>query len=294
MKNIIAGLLIVLIAGCVFTGCEYEDFVKDYDFTAIYFAKDQIDRSIIIGEYDYIQVGVVLGGKVVNNTEEFAGYRLNSDTVTSLGYTVLPASYYTIENSLEGKDANTFFVPSGEMLGMVKVTLNDQFKNDPLALDANYALGFELEENNTSADSILEGGEVVLITFKYISTAAGFYQHTGVATGGSETVVYSEKVWELSTTGQTEVESNGLGDGLNGANKIMISINSDNTVALSAADGGTPITDLGGSTYNPNLRQFYLNYSYDDGGITYNSTDTLAFRNRIVDGINQWDIIPGE
>ena len=292
MKKYVAKLLVLFMATIFFTGCEMEDFVVDYDFTAIYFANRKIDRSIIIGEYDYIQVGVVLSGKVANNTEEWAKYHLNPDTVTGSGYTVLPDNYYTIENSIEGKDPGTFYVPSGDWLGMVKVTLNDQFVNDPLALTANYALGFELEKNNTSVDSILTGKEAVIITFKYISNAEGFYYHNGVATGGTEAIVYDQKVWELSTEGTTSVESNGLGNGLGGAqNKILIEINADNTVTLSSADGGLPITDLSGSRYDPDLRQFYLNYSYDEGGVIYNSTDTLVFRNRVVDGINQWDLL---
>jgi len=282
MKNTVAKIFFLIIASFFIAGCEFDDFVKDYDFTALYFAKDKIGRSIIIGEYDFIQVGVVLSGKVTNEEEEWVKYHLNSDTATASGYTVLPESYYTIENSVEGKDANTFFVASGEFLGLVKVTLNDQFVSDPLALDDNYALGFELE-NEMSVDSILEGREVVIITFKYISTAEGNYYHTGTA--GS--TVYDEGVWKLTTTGPTTLETNGLGGKTGSNNKFTIDLNPDNTVSLSSASGGVAITDQGGSKYDPELRQLYLNYSYTDGGTSYSSKDTLVIRNRVVDGINQ-------
>jgi len=87
------------------------------------------------------------------------------------------------------------------------------------------------------------------------------------------------------------VESNGLGNDLSGAlNKIQITINGDNSVTLSSVEGATPITDLGNSTYDPETREFTLNYSYDMGGVIYTSNDKLVFRNRVVDGINQWDL----
>ena len=67
-------------------------------------------------------------------------------------------------------------------------------------------------------------------------------------------------------------------------------INSDNTVSLfSNTNSGLAISDNGGSTYSTDKREFYLNYNYvDAGGLDCEVTDTLIFRNRMLDGVNQW------
>jgi hypothetical protein len=273
------------------TACEYDDFVTDYDYSAIYFAHDQIDRSIIENEYNYIQVGVVLGGKIANEKEEWVSYHLNNDTVESLGYTVLPEEYYTIENSLEGKDANTFYIPKGDMLGMVKVSLNNDFLNDTVALAGQYALGFELD-NNTSVDTLLEGKTCALITIKFIASQEGVYYHSGIATAIDTAVQYIEKTWDLTTVGvgETVLETTGLAAYTGNAYKCRIKVNDDNTVVLEPIEGAFEFTDSGQSTYDPETRTFYLKYNYIDNEIEYSSVDTLIFRNRVVDGINQWNI----
>ena len=41
-------------------------------------------------------------------------------------------------------------------------------------------------------------------------------------------------------------------------------------------------------------RRIYLKYKYVKDGLTYHATDTLTFRNRVRDGVNEWqDENPG-
>ncbi|GAF03334.1 DUF1735 domain-containing protein [Saccharicrinis fermentans] len=275
----------------IVSACKYDDFVEDYEYCAIYFANETIDRSIIVDEYNYIQVGVVLGGKIANNKEEWVSYHLNPDTATSLGYTILPEAYYTITNSLEEKDANTFYIPKGDMMGLIKVTLTDDFLNDTIALSGQYALGFELD-NNTSADTILSDKNVTIITFKYISSQEGVYYHSGIATATDTSIIHNEKTWDLTTVGvgETLLETSGWAGYTGGDYKALIKINEDHSVNLLPIDGAFDFTDSGESTYDPETRTFYLKYNYIDDNREYHSVDTLKFRNREVDGINQWDI----
>lgn len=290
MRKIINKTIFLILSIILISACEYEDYQSDYEYSAVYFPKTRIDRSVIVGEYDYIQVGVVLGGKLSNDQEESVTYHLNTDTVLNSGLTLLPQAYYSIENSLQGRDANTFYIPAGKFQGMIKITLNDIFLNDSASLDGGYALGFELDQ--TSVDSVLSTKSITVITFKYLSTADAFYYHSGEVSSGDSTTAYIPKTWDLTTTGVGEniLETDGLGNFTSGEYKCRLEINNDNSVKIESAEGGLPITSSGDSRYDPESRSFFLKYSYTDSINQFHSVDTLIFRNRIVDGINQADI----
>jgi len=290
MRNIINITIFLLLAFVLVSSCEYDDYESDYVYSAVYFPKTRIDRSVIVGEYDYIQVGVVLGGKLSNDREESVTYHMNNDTVLNSGLTLLPEAYYSIENSITGRDPNTFYIPMGKFQGMIKITLNDLFLNDSASLDGSYALGFELDQ--TSVDSVLPAKSVTVITFKYISTADAFYYHSGEVTSGDSTTSYIPKSWDLTTTGVGEniLETDGLGNFTGGEYKCRLKINNDNEVHVESAEGGLPITSSGDSRYDPESRTFFLKYSFEENGNQFHSVDTLKFRNRVVDGVNQADI----
>ena len=72
--------------------------------------------------------------------------------------------------------------------------------------------------------------------------------------------------------------------------KFNIIIADDNSITIDTAAGGIAVTDDGGSFYNPETREITLNYSFDFNGTSYVARDVLEFRNRVVDGVNQFNI----
>ena len=75
----------------------------------------------------------------------------------------------------------------------------------------------------------------------------------------------------------------------------MIFVKKDTKIYISAAPGASYTFEPDGESAfnNPKLlqdRRIYLKYKFIDpvSGFTYHCTDTLRFRNRIRDGINEW------
>ena len=72
----------------------------------------------------------------------------------------------------------------------------------------------------------------------------------------------------------------------------MLTLNGTNiTVSTATGSTNTYLAD-GASTYNGakllQNRKILLNYKYVVGANTYYCQDTLTFRNRIRDGVNEW------
>lgn len=77
--------------------------------------------------------------------------------------------------------------------------------------------------------------------------------------------------------------------------KLKLTFNEDNTVTVEDPSGKYQLEPINGLPSHHNGakliqdREIYLNYKYSDGkGKTTIVTDTLVFRNRIRDGINEW------
>lgn len=292
---------IAIILCTLFTGLvaceEYEDYLVDYKFSAVYFATQRPLRTIVAYDDMQFKVGVALAGKRENNTEEWASYtiapELLSDPEVMDGntFTLLPSEYYTLSNTEQ------MVVPEGKFIGDVTVTLNrEAFTSDPLAHQNTYALPLKLVE--TSADSILSGtydqdGNVLtlpknytVVVVKYISPLHGVYYHKGVqkeydGTGTlvSETV-YNEAdlsqnaTWNLTTLGLDTVLTSGAGAG---NEALKLTRNADNTVTVEAGNAAITVTE-GSGTYDEEKRAFYLDYVFTDGTRTFDVVDTLIIR----------------
>lgn len=287
------GMLFIGLMGCE----EYEEYIKDYKFSAVYFATQKPLRTIVAYENMEFKVGVALSGKRENATGEWATYavapELLADPVVMDGntFTLLPSEYYILS------DPETMTVPEGEFIGDVVVTLNrDAFTSDPLAHLNTYVLPLKLIE--TSADSILSGkfdadGNMLtppknytVMMVKYISPLHGVYYHKGVEKELDENgavvadTVYSKKdlstnhKWELATLGLDTVRTSGAGTS---DAALKLTRNTDNTVTIESADPA--ITGLEGTgIYDDGARSFYLQYEFTRGGKTYSVTDTLIQR----------------
>jgi len=297
LKSIFQSAVLLLVIILSAASCSYDDFVEnEFDFTSVYLPHLQIDRTFIMGEGMQIGVGVVLGGRLSNTEDVEVTFSLQDTIVTNQGLEVLPSDYYELIDADGNPTDNKIIIPAGKTQGFVYIKADSiNFLADPVSLGNNYGLGFKLD-NVVKADSILSGLNSTMITFTYINQLFGDYIQTGqaVRTGTIEdTFVYPgaiTDVLELRMTSPNTLSINGLAD-LRGADKIMdIEIAADNSISILTATGGIPVTDDGGSFYDPETREVTLNYSFEFNGTSYVATDVLEFRNRIVDGVNQFDL----
>lgn len=291
-------LLVFMVSLFLFQGC-YEDFKTDYTYSATYFGYQYPLRSLIDAEGQDMtfEIGAVLGGKYTNGTNEQVTYSINSDLLDPTSFTIitglddapanlttltqLPDNYYSIDNP------ESITIPSGAFKGSSTVTLDkDLFLNDALAVGNNYAI--PLEMTNTTADSILDGKHYSVIVVRYFNQYHGWYYVKGTDTNtvdNSLNVTYSEDDLVLNedmlieTLSKNQLSAPYIGNPLINGRGMQISVDGTN---VTISDGtGTGVTDLSGTgTYDPNTRNFTLEYNYTDGdGAVHNVSETLTYRN---------------
>lgn len=300
----------------------YEDYILDNTFTSIYFPYQNDVRTFVVGEGTKIEVGVDLGGVIKNKITRNVSYILDNSLITpemllkmqssssphiktaTLPVTTLlpmPASYYTLSNP------NTMVIKPGEVMGSVVVKIDStNFLNDSLkTIYATYVLPFYITK--ADADSILETKRYNVVGLKFENMLFGNYWHGGQAVinrPGKPDSVFTYKttiptaesnIWVLTTVGPNTLYCNGYKDKTSGTKNEMKLVLKGSTVFVSAAPGSTfSIQPDGVSEFNRarllQNRKIFLKYKYTDpgNGFTYHCTDTLTFRNRIRDGINEW------
>lgn len=308
-------ILLVFVLLASFPSC-YEDYIKDFDYNTVYFAQQTNVRTFVVGEGMQIKVGVALGGVRENTSDREVSFVLNNSLLTeeilaSMKTEVdhiknyvssvselhpLPADYYTLSNN------SKMIIEKGDHKGVITVKADSaKFLADANTLVANYALPFYITD--AQADSILSDKRFSVIGLRYENMLFGNYWHGGVtevkdASGNVvETIKYyttipspETKVMKLQTVAPHSLTTSRISDE-NGSFQITLD---GNNIIVGKADGSNiEVLPDGESRFNRAKllqdRKIYLKYKYDNGdGTTSHATDTLTFRNRIRDGVNEW------
>jgi len=277
MKKI---LFICAVALLLLQGC-YDEYKTDYEFTTTYFSLQKPFRTLLIeeGKDLSMEVGVVLSGKYVNNVNEVVGFEMPSSLLDGTGLELLPSSYYDISSTDE------FVIKSGSILGTVKITLNDNFLNDPLANTLHYALPFQI--TSSSADSILAGKDYTIVAIRYQNMYYGSYWIKGADVTLDEsdmpvdTFVYSNKDLSknlytiFSTSAQDTSIVNFVGADKSGNNKMKLGIKADGSIEVKSSATSDISNITGSGNYDKENRIFTLNYTYMKGAVKHSVKDTL-------------------
>ena len=156
------------------------------------------------------------------------------------------------------------------------------------------------------ADTILLNKRQAIIGLKYENMLFGNYWHGGVTTvkdaGGNiiNTITYyttiptiESKIWILKTIAPNKLVTNGYSDQTTSKNEMTLTLDGTN-IAVSSSIGST-FTVIPDGTSNFNRakllqnRKIVLSYKYvNSNGNTCYAQDTLTFRNRVRDGVNEW------
>jgi len=314
MKKLFAFLILsIALVSC------YDDYVKDFTFDAVYFPNTIDVRTVVVGEGLKVKIGAELGGVMDNTMDRNVNFILDNSLITSAlslmkassydyikksvtmvtSLLPLPANYYTLSNT------STIVIKAGQNSGTVTLKVDSAvFLADAATLYPKYVVPFYITTAN--ADSILESKRSAVIGIKYENMLFGNYLHGGVTTVKNatgtiiQTIPYytspsqgDTKIWNLTTVAPNAVVSNGYSDKTSTTKKeIMLTLNgTDITVSTATGSTNTYMAD-GASTYNGAKllqdRKILLNYKYVVGANTYYCQDTLTFRNRIRDGVNEW------
>lgn len=321
MKKILA--LIVLSIAMV--SC-YEEYLLDYPITAIYFPLQQDVRTFVVGEGMKFEVGVALGGVRENTMDRNVSFildptlitaaRLTSMKASSWGYIkdattpvadlkLLPTTYYQMTPS-----TTTMVIKSGWHGGTVVIKADSaSFLNDSLKTGVStYVLPFYITAS-ADADTILESKRYNVVGTRFENMLFGNYWHGGAAlvnrpSKSDTTIVYKTTVptqenliWTLTTAGPSTLTCNGYYRNTVTAGKKQLNLTLKGTkIYLSAGTAASyAFKPDGECTFNKfkllQERKIILRYKYTETVspfYTYHCTDTLTFRNRIRDGINEW------
>lgn len=319
MKKI---LTIVAALACA-VAC-YPDYVGDYEVVAAGFANQSDVRSVVVGESMEFSTGVVLGG-VINNEDDrkvsfSTDYSLvNKDLLASMKVhtftyiqdltkdmttlKVMPASMYDL--STDGKPGEAV-IKAGTHLGKITVKVDQaSFLADEGNVKPQYIIPLRLTK--ASGCGLMKGRETTCIGVRYESLLFGSWWHGGVtevrdaSNNLVETIKYytavpqaDTKVWTLTTTAPYSVSANAVGGELNGSKaQLSLTLNENGSVQVASVPGATYTVEPDGeSSYNKakllQNRKVFLKYKYVKDGKTYHATDTLTFRNRVRDGVNEW------
>jgi hypothetical protein len=314
MKKIIVFLLLaVALSSC------YDEYVNDFDYNAVYIPLQADVRTFVVGEGMKFDIGVEIGGLRENTIDRVVTFQIDntlinpamlakfkggptymsgpSATVATL--LPLPANYYTLTNS------GQFVIKKGQHQGKITVRPDSTvFLTDPATLVPTYAIGIKLL--TADADSILQNAKTEVIGVKYENMLFGNYWHGGSALVNRPakadttlkyytTIPVSEsKIWALKTASPNSLYAAGYFDQVTGKNEMLLTLNGNNITLAPAAGSTWTYAADGSSSFNRakllQNRKIVLKYSFTNtvNGYTYHCTDTLTFRNRMRDGVNEW------
>lgn len=316
-------LLVLIIMSIVLVSC-YDDYIYDFDYSGVFFSYQNDVRSFIVGEGMKIKVGVAMGGVRENTIDRDVNFILDNslvtpDLLTSMkaasepyikdataavsALEPLPSGLYNISNP------NTIVIKAGMHSGTVEITPDSvAFLNDSIkTIYATYILPFYI--TNAECDSIIESKRSSTVGIRFENMLFGKYYHGGTAvinrpSLADTTIFYrltvpaasESEIWTLTTVGPSTLTTDAYYKANSSATQQLQLVLKGTRIYVSSAPGSTyTFTEDGVSTYNkPKLlqdRMLILKYQYTDPVApfwTYHCTDTLKFRNRIRDGINEW------
>ena len=314
MKKILA----LLILSFAMVSC-YNDYVKDFNLNTIYFPYQVDVRTFVVGEGMKIEIGAALGGVMENTKDRNVDFTIDNSLITpecltamKVGATYiknavaavttlapLPSNYYSLSNN------SNLVIKAGQHMGSIVMKADSAaFLADASTINAAYAIPLYI--TRADADSILELKRFVVIGLKYENMLFGNYWHGGVtiikdASGNAiDTISYYTgipqpqlKTWALTTIAPNALAVRAYSDKSSVNNELILKLNG-NDIEVSSATGSTfSYQPVGTSTFNRagllQNRKIFLNYKYvNAAGNTYYAQDTLTFRNRIRDGVNEW------
>jgi hypothetical protein len=314
MKKIL-GFLILSVA---LVSC-YDEYIKDFDHSGVYFTYQIDTRTVVVGEGMKIEVGVALAGVMENTIDRNVSFSINNALVTSAILTAMKNGATYIKNAVTGvttlspipanyftlSDNTKIVIKAGKHTGSVVFKADSaNFLADAATINAAYALPLYI--NSADADTILENKRSSVIGIKYENMLFGNYWHGGVTTvknaGGTtiQTITYrttiptpENTIWTLKTVAPNILVTNGYSNVTTSKGEMRLTLDGTN-ITVSSNTGSTFVVEPDGtSTFNRSRllqdRRIFLSYKYVNGdGNTCYAKDTLTFRNRIRDGVNEW------
>ncbi len=212
--------------------------------------------------------------------------------------TPLPRKYFTVSND------EKMTIQRGRHTGTITIQADaEAFLADAHASSKPYyAIGIRI--TSADADTILLSKSFEVIAVRYENKLFGNYYHGGVTqvvdAQGTElskevypTAIPSDEsthgIYSLTTDAPDALTTNYIGTK---EGSLRLTLDGTDIHVSGSVDGTREVEDLGSKFNDARLlqdRKLFLNYRYPNSDGTYTVVrDTLTFRNRIRDGVNEW------
>lgn len=315
---------------CLLTSC-YEDYLREYDYTAAYVAYQYDLRTFICGEDESFTLPVALGGVMTNDVKRYYSVSVDDalctgdlssfskdkyDSFTAMDGMLgrsqfgmlaggsnsyvsteiaaariselvpLPKDYYSV-------DFGGLNIPEGCVTATADIMATSKFFDDPKSFKPYYAIAYKIDK--ADVDTLIRERSFSIVAVKAENRFFGNWYHGGKSVVGSDEVLYplslpqdDDRVYVLTTVDRNTVKTNKF---VQNNGSLTLTFNG-NDIAITSDDVQL-VPDSRRSWFNDakllQNRTLYLNYSYVDAkGRTVQVSDSLVFRNRINDGINEW------
>ena len=269
----------VVTAGATLSSCSNGDApFPDFDYQTVYFANQYADRTLELGEDEFVDlttdnqhivdIKAAWGGGYDNRKDIAIKCVLDESLIEGLYFKntdnkvqLMPKTHYTLPSDLN------ISIPSGKVMGEIKVQLTQAFFDDPNSVNLCYVIPIRMTEV-AGADSILSGKAAVdnpiltddshwsiqpknfvLYGIRFANQWHGQYLRRGVdnATidGKTSTIVRhqqyveNDEVVDVTTKGYKKdiipviVKDK---DGNNVTVNLMLTFNDDNSCTITSAD----------------------------------------------------------
>lgn len=202
--------------------------------------------------------------------------------------TPMPAEYYATVGVQDMK------IAKGRHTASFTVKRTDALLSDPNAFAPYYAIAYKIDK--ADADSVIAEKSFAIVALKCENRFYGYWRRSGVvvsydADGNEIDRQRAGDSWTdanayyLSTKDAKTVVSNKVA----AASEEMELVFDGNDVILSSASGNVSGTGKFNGSKLLQGRELYLTYKVTDGDGSYKEvSDTLRFRNRIRDGVSEW------
>jgi hypothetical protein len=313
-------IFIFLILSVAMVSC-YKDYIKDFDYTGVYFTYQVDTRTVVVGEGMKIEIGAELGGTMHNSFDRIIPISVQDSMVTAAKLTLMKAGPTYMKNAVTGvaalsplpstyyslSDNSKIVIKTGSMTGSIVFTADSaNFLADAATINAQYALGLYIGNiDKTVADTVLPKKRWTVVGIKYENMLFGYYWHGGVTTIDSAgtpltPLVYpttiptpDNTIWSLTTIAPNVLVTNAYGKNITNKKEITLTLGSAGAITIgTGATATNTYLPANASTFNQAKvledRRIILSYQWVIGVKTYTAQDTLTFRNRIRDGVDEW------
>lgn len=293
------------------TGC-YDSYVRDFDYTAVYAAYQYDLRTFVLGEGGRFDFTVALGGIMENDIDravevvedasllQGAVAGLKSQSLVSGDYvnaafrsfpgsdlTPLPEGSYTVS----GLDGLT--IRQGRHTAAVTIQAGEALAADPAAFQPGYGIAFRILK--AEADTVLETKNFAVIAVICENRFYGNWTREGssktfdaagqlVSEDSESASLSNDRVYTLTTVDARTVRCNKVAGG---SSEMLLTFDG-NKITVSSPDGSVSGTGTFNDAKLLQDRKLTLEYTVRSGELRTEVKDVLSFRNRVRDGVNEW------